>query len=313
VRKRKRRLQPGKAGRRERSEGSQESQHERAAGQLSRVIDDIDLVYTLSTHPDIIHTPTYKHTHKHTQNDGFPLSISPRQGLRDRLRRQGPSPSTYTATKHSRNNKLIESSLYICRSQAPVQITSLSGTYATSTYLAAAKKSQKELESVASGLQSIEKKLKDDQKTAEALSECRTRVQQQEGSGTAELLRGYVPEMLGTRTSSSSARARSAMTVDGYWTSHNSRDRCTDPPPSPPASSQPTPPSRSLSDPSSSPPSPRDPPLSSPTSSRSSLPTAVSPPSPRSSPTFPPSWPLTVVNSSSPSLRPNPWPLGVPR
>ncbi|KAH8089218.1 OSCP/delta subunit of ATPase [Filobasidium floriforme] len=54
--------------------------------------------------------------------------------------------------------------------KAPVQITSLSGTYATSTYLAAAKKSQKELESVASGLQSIEKKLKDDQKTTEALT-----------------------------------------------------------------------------------------------------------------------------------------------
>jgi hypothetical protein len=99
-------LQPGKAGRREEEQGEpgQASQQQRAAGQLSRVIDDIDLVYTPSTHPDIIHTQT----HKHTQNDGFPLSISPRQGLRDRLRRQGPSPSTYTATAHSRNTKLTK-------------------------------------------------------------------------------------------------------------------------------------------------------------------------------------------------------------
>jgi F-type H+-transporting ATPase subunit O len=55
--------------------------------------------------------------------------------------------------------------------QVPVQITSLSGTYATSTYLAAAKKSSKELESVSAGLQAIEKKLKEDSKVADQLSE----------------------------------------------------------------------------------------------------------------------------------------------
>lgn len=71
----------------------------------------------------------------------------------------------------------------VCTPQPPVQITSLSGTYATSTYLAAAKKSQKELESVASGLQSIEKKLKDDQKTADALSESRLRRARSSGPG----------------------------------------------------------------------------------------------------------------------------------
>jgi F-type H+-transporting ATPase subunit O len=57
-------------------------------------------------------------------------------------------------------------------SQPPVQLTSLSGTYATSTYLAAAKKSSKDLDSLAKDLLALEKKLKDDPKTADFLSEC---------------------------------------------------------------------------------------------------------------------------------------------
>ncbi|KAI5454191.1 ATP synthase F0 subcomplex subunit OSCP atp5 [Naganishia albida] len=44
----------------------------------------------------------------------------------------------------------------------PVQLTSLSGTYATSTYLAAARKSAKELDAVARDLQGLEKRLKED-------------------------------------------------------------------------------------------------------------------------------------------------------
>ncbi|KAJ9095634.1 hypothetical protein QFC21_005506 [Naganishia friedmannii] len=52
----------------------------------------------------------------------------------------------------------------------PVQLTSLSGTYATSTYLAAAKKSSKDLDSLAKDLLALEKKLKDDPKTADFLS-----------------------------------------------------------------------------------------------------------------------------------------------
>lgn len=55
--------------------------------------------------------------------------------------------------------------------QPPVQLTSLSGTYATSTYLAALKKSEKELDSVAQGLAAMEKKLKEDGKVAQSLSE----------------------------------------------------------------------------------------------------------------------------------------------
>ncbi|KAJ9114532.1 hypothetical protein QFC20_001405 [Naganishia adeliensis] len=45
---------------------------------------------------------------------------------------------------------------------ASVKLTSLSGTYATSTYLAAARKSSKELDAVAKDLQGLEKRLKED-------------------------------------------------------------------------------------------------------------------------------------------------------
>lgn len=65
--------------------------------------------------------------------------------------------------------------LPLWNAQPPVQLTSLSGTYATSTYLAAAKKSSKELDGVAKDLQALEKKLKEDAKTADFLSESRSR------------------------------------------------------------------------------------------------------------------------------------------
>ncbi len=54
--------------------------------------------------------------------------------------------------------------------QAPVQLNSLTGTYATSTYLAALKKSPKELEALAKDLQTLDKKIKDDAKISQFLS-----------------------------------------------------------------------------------------------------------------------------------------------
>jgi F-type H+-transporting ATPase subunit O len=50
--------------------------------------------------------------------------------------------------------------------QAPLQLNSLTGTYATSTYLAALKKSSKDLEALAKDIQAFDKKIKDDSKVA---------------------------------------------------------------------------------------------------------------------------------------------------
>ncbi|WRT67789.1 ATP synthase F1, delta subunit [Kwoniella shivajii] len=50
--------------------------------------------------------------------------------------------------------------------KAPIQLNSLTGTYATSTYLAALKKSPKDLESLAKDIESFDKKIKDDSKVS---------------------------------------------------------------------------------------------------------------------------------------------------
>ncbi|WWC62552.1 ATP synthase F1, delta subunit [Kwoniella dejecticola CBS 10117] len=48
--------------------------------------------------------------------------------------------------------------------KAPIQLNSLTGTYATSTYLAALKKSPKDLESLAKDIEAFDKKIKEDAK-----------------------------------------------------------------------------------------------------------------------------------------------------
>ncbi|WWD18474.1 ATP synthase F1, delta subunit [Kwoniella shandongensis] len=50
--------------------------------------------------------------------------------------------------------------------KAPIQLNSLTGTYATSTYLAALKKSPKDLESLAKDVEAFDKKIKEDAKVA---------------------------------------------------------------------------------------------------------------------------------------------------
>ncbi|WVQ83061.1 ATP synthase F1, delta subunit [Cryptococcus sp. DSM 104549] len=50
--------------------------------------------------------------------------------------------------------------------KAPIQLNSLTGTYATSTYLAALKKSPKDLESLAKDVEAFDKQIKDDAKIA---------------------------------------------------------------------------------------------------------------------------------------------------
>ncbi|WVR06349.1 ATP synthase F1, delta subunit [Kwoniella sp. DSM 27419] len=50
--------------------------------------------------------------------------------------------------------------------KAPLQLNSLTGTYATSTYLAALKKSPKDLESLAKDIESFDKKIRDDAKVS---------------------------------------------------------------------------------------------------------------------------------------------------
>lgn len=51
-------------------------------------------------------------------------------------------------------------------SQPPIQLNSLTGTYATSTYLAALKKSPKELDSLAKDIETFDKKIKTDEKVS---------------------------------------------------------------------------------------------------------------------------------------------------
>jgi F-type H+-transporting ATPase subunit O len=50
--------------------------------------------------------------------------------------------------------------------QPPIQLNSLTGTYATSTYLAALKKSPKELDSLAKDIETFDKKIKTDEKVS---------------------------------------------------------------------------------------------------------------------------------------------------
>lgn len=58
--------------------------------------------------------------------------------------------------------------------QAPLQLNSLTGTYATSTYLAALKKSPKDLEALAKDVEAFDKKIKDDAKLAAFIRTCHT-------------------------------------------------------------------------------------------------------------------------------------------
>jgi len=56
-------------------------------------------------------------------------------------------------------------------SQPPIQLNSLTGTYATSTYLAALKKSPKELESLAKDVETFDQKIKTDEKVSAFIGE----------------------------------------------------------------------------------------------------------------------------------------------
>lgn len=56
-------------------------------------------------------------------------------------------------------------------SQAPLQLNSLTGTYATSTYLAALKKSSKDLEALAKDIESFDAKIKSDKAIAAMIGE----------------------------------------------------------------------------------------------------------------------------------------------
>jgi hypothetical protein len=53
----------------------------------------------------------------------------------------------------------------------------LTGTYATSTYLAALKKSPKDLESLAKDVETFDKKIKEDEKVASFIRECGCRME----------------------------------------------------------------------------------------------------------------------------------------
>jgi hypothetical protein len=55
--------------------------------------------------------------------------------------------------------------------QPPIQLNSLTGTYATSTYLAALKKGPKDLESLAKDVEAFDKKIKEDDKVASFIRE----------------------------------------------------------------------------------------------------------------------------------------------
>lgn len=59
----------------------------------------------------------------------------------------------------------------IANPQAPIQLNSLTGTYATSAYLAALKKSSKDLEGLSKDIESFASKLKSDEKLAALVGE----------------------------------------------------------------------------------------------------------------------------------------------
>lgn len=61
----------------------------------------------------------------------------------------------------------------IANPQAPLQLNSLTGTYATSAYLAALKKSSKDLETLSKDIESFSQKLKSDEKLASLIGELR--------------------------------------------------------------------------------------------------------------------------------------------
>lgn len=129
--------------------------------------------------------------------------------------------------------------------QAPLQLNSLTGTYATSTYLAALKKSPKDLEALAKDVEAFDRKIKEDAKVAAFIRTCTS------------------PQRVPPRSSCPQKTPPSPPRSD--------------PPPSHPSSPRAPPPSS----PTSSPSSPRTvvsllPPRSLPTSTRSWLPTGVS-------------------------------------
>jgi hypothetical protein len=73
-----------------------------------------------------------------------------------------------TGTIRRRNKwRLSDMTMYMyANSQPPIQLNSLTGTYATSTYLAALKKSPKELDSLAKDIETFDKKIKTDEKVS---------------------------------------------------------------------------------------------------------------------------------------------------
>lgn len=57
--------------------------------------------------------------------------------------------------------------------QAPIQLNSLTGTYATSTYLAALKKGPKDLDALAKDVATFDKRIKEDDKIRQFIRELR--------------------------------------------------------------------------------------------------------------------------------------------
>jgi len=62
-------------------------------------------------------------------------------------------------------------SLHTNSRQAPIQLNSLTGTYATSTYLAALKKSPKDLDALAKDVAAFDKRIKEDEKIRQFIRE----------------------------------------------------------------------------------------------------------------------------------------------
>lgn len=69
---------------------------------------------------------------------------------------------------HARAGRLLHTCncMLTIRQQPPIQLNSLTGTYATSTYLAALKKGPKDLETLAKDVEAFDKQIKDDSKIA---------------------------------------------------------------------------------------------------------------------------------------------------
>lgn len=68
----------------------------------------------------------------------------------------------------------------------PVQLNSLTGTYATSTYLAALKKSPKDLEALAKDIEALDKKIKTDDKVSAFIGESRSTEETALGNGSSQ-------------------------------------------------------------------------------------------------------------------------------